>query len=200
MKSFTLSIIISFSSMPLVQSMEPVQNPKATTIELRYDASDRKGNTLLHKAIDCDDIEIARFLINSCKELVNIPNNNEETPLFYAVYMNSNKLVDLLIENGATVNHENKDENKSIFYYVMRQINKKMFITILKKLAEESDIKSDDLQGYDNAVLKQWNNYLEKKMQDVSSAGKYPLEPENYLKRLKNDLSKSTNVSKVKLL
>jgi ankyrin repeat protein len=64
-------------------------------------------STTIHEAISKGDLELVRHLIEKDSSLVNITDNNEMTPLHFAVIAESIETVSYLIDKGANINAVN---------------------------------------------------------------------------------------------
>lgn len=104
--------------------MRDEQKYKRITAEIKqgYDVNkrDRHGLTLLHKAADTDDIDIAKLLVSSNADVnIKVDNGggkhsryeNKLSPLHQAAYSDSYSVAKLLIDNGADIHA--LDENNS---------------------------------------------------------------------------------------
>lgn len=67
---------------------------------------DEDGETLFDLAADCNAVTIASYLLGTKEWDVNELNEDEETPLFFAVESDSIEMILLLLKNGADVNHK----------------------------------------------------------------------------------------------
>ncbi|RPB02039.1 ankyrin [Choiromyces venosus 120613-1] len=63
----------------------------------------RDGATILHKAVQYNDITSLRRVLKMCKKLINVPDFNRETPLQFAAYMGYADIVKELLKRGADV-------------------------------------------------------------------------------------------------
>ena len=75
--------------------------------------NDLGGN--IFTAINNNDINRIRDLINNNPNIVNQPDSEGKTPLILAVEHFNNDIISLLIENGANVNYINPTPEKSSF-------------------------------------------------------------------------------------
>jgi ankyrin repeat protein len=65
-----------------------------------------RGWTPLHRAAEMDDLEAARFFIHEAGEMVDVDNDDGETPLICASRRGCVKMVDFLVKNGADIELE----------------------------------------------------------------------------------------------
>ncbi|MFC2121324.1 ankyrin repeat domain-containing protein [Bacteroidota bacterium] len=81
-------------------------------------ATDNHSRTALHLASDCDNIEIAAFLIEKGAE-IDAKDLNSKTPLHYAAMKDKVSLAELLLEEGANINAQDKDDFAPIHWAAM---------------------------------------------------------------------------------
>lgn len=63
----------------------------------------RDGATILHKAVQYNDITSLRRVLKMQKDIINVPDSNRETPLQFAAYMGYTGIVKELLKGGADV-------------------------------------------------------------------------------------------------
>ena len=87
-------------------------------------AKDRDGETPLHKAVESDNIKMAKFLIDSGAD-VNDKNSliYGHTPLHYAVDRRNIELVKLLIDSGADFNIKDNNRGYTPLHYAVERKN-----------------------------------------------------------------------------
>ena len=91
----------------------------------RYDVQDSDGNTILHHVIESNDLEttaqyLALLVLNmddwGKNRIINIKNNQGDTPLHIAVRNNNENMIEMLIESGANVNIKNNNGERVEYY------------------------------------------------------------------------------------
>jgi uncharacterized protein len=87
---------------------------------------------------------------------VNAPNIIRATPLITAVNTNKTAYIDLLLENGANPNDQDKDGNTSFYYAVVHKLD----YTIYDKLAKHSLPKFEILNRDGEAILPSYMRML----------------------------------------
>ena len=97
---------------------------------------DYSGRTLLFKAIEARQVQMAKVLIEKGFD-VNATNKDGHTPLFHAVFDENLEAVDLLIKAHANMDLVDKRGDKPIDIARMLQLN-----TMEQKLIRKSMIKS----------------------------------------------------------
>jgi len=91
--------------------------------------------------IDNNNTESLKAFISKSKKFINNTNNDNDTPLLYAIKRNPNnlELIEILLSNGADVNHAN-NTNKNPLIYAIEQKNKNL-IELLKKYHADINYK-----------------------------------------------------------
>ncbi|MGB5919486.1 ankyrin repeat domain-containing protein [Arcobacter sp.] len=82
------------------------------------DLQDPEGNTSLHKAVKNKQIKQVKFLVEAGAD-VNIPNENEETPIFYSLYKKDKDIFVYLVEHGADI-YKEKEYDRSLLNVAIR--------------------------------------------------------------------------------
>ncbi|KAG4088702.1 ankyrin [Neocallimastix lanati (nom. inval.)] len=91
--------------------------------------------------IDNNNTESLKAFISKSKKFINNTNNDNDTPLLYAIKRNPNnlELIEILLSNGADVNHAN-NTNKNPLIYAIEQTNINL-IELLKKYHADINYK-----------------------------------------------------------
>ncbi|KAG4088703.1 ankyrin [Neocallimastix lanati (nom. inval.)] len=91
--------------------------------------------------IDNNNTESLKVFISKSKKFINNTNNDNDTPLLYAIKRNPNnlELIEILLSNGADVNHAN-NTNKNPLIYAIEQKNINL-IELLKKYHADINYK-----------------------------------------------------------
>ncbi|KAL6607118.1 ankyrin [Neocallimastix californiae] len=97
--------------------------------------------TIIKYLIDNNNTESLKAFISKSKKFINNTNNDNDTPLLYAIKRNPNnlELIEILLSNGADVNHAN-NTNKNPLIYAIEQKNKNL-IELLKKYHADINYK-----------------------------------------------------------
>jgi ankyrin repeat protein len=85
---------------------------KATNIRQK----DVKGNSLLHAATLADSVENIKLLLAKDKDLINIKNNDEMSPLYEAIDKLKTNSAKFLIEQGANLNEQDLNYGNSLLH------------------------------------------------------------------------------------
>lgn len=120
-------------------NLEDIENAYNENIDLNK--KDDKGVTLLHKCALKAYVESAKWLLDKNVD-IEAQDINGETALFYAMNSNNSEIVKFLLENGANINHKNKDLRLAVQEAV---INGKRTSTIL--LNNTKDLNNKDKYG-----------------------------------------------------
>ena len=149
-----------------------VSNLILTSPILDLDYQDKDGNTYLHLAVNAQQEEIIKSLIEK-GIFINKQNKEGNTALHLAYILNDNSIINLLLENGIDKNIVNKDN----------------------KLAEEMKIKT---KKYNQSL----NNEIRgSKLINNNRDGNKRKDIKNYIEknlRKKNNTSNNTNVNTIK--
>jgi uncharacterized protein len=115
------------------------------------------GNNSLAMRNQNRALEYLRFLIAAGVD-VNATNIVKTTPLIAAIKNNKTAYLDVLLENGANPNDQDKDGNTSFYYAVVHKLD----YTIYDKLAKQSLPKFEILNKDGEAILPSYTRMVNK--------------------------------------
>jgi ankyrin repeat protein len=111
--------------------------PQAVTI------NENTGETALHCAVRKESLEVAMFLIEKDRLLLEAENKKKQTPLALAVELKKPQMVKMLLEKGAKPDHVDADERTSLHNAVIGKDSE-----ILRLLVERgAKVESLDKDG-----------------------------------------------------
>ena len=90
------------------------------------------NSTALINAVQSEDVDCFKFLVNSCAANVNLPNSNGETALHYACFLGQAEMVRVLVENKVDV-HAMSNNNISAFNYSMFSTYPEIALKVLEE-------------------------------------------------------------------
>lgn len=114
---------------------------------------DTYGNTSAMRALKDNDIKTVKSIIEKEPTVLNIPNNDKETPLKIAFEKKQYDLAELLINNNASLDFTDKDGNTPLHYAVIQQ-NKHLVDLIIKKNPKAADIQNNNQEAPLNFAIK----------------------------------------------
>ncbi|KRW98286.1 Ankyrin repeat-containing domain [Pseudocohnilembus persalinus] len=113
-----------------------------------YQACDGYNRTCLHYACCSPNSHVVILLVGMCPDLVNQVDNNNLTPIHYAVLNNSVKQIEILrtlLENGGNVNARD-NEGKTCLWYASHQGKSRIIPILLKNNADINISDYENLQ------------------------------------------------------
>lgn len=111
---------------------------------------DADGKTLLYLAIDREDTQAVKELIEDGAD-VNLIAENEYSPLILACQKGNFEIIKLLIENGADINYQMGDNTYALYQLVGYQDldSKKDYLAMVKYMVENgADYRKDGFNNY----------------------------------------------------
>ena len=102
------------------------------------------ASTALISAVQSEDIECVKYLVNSCEADVNLVNSKGETALHYACHLGKEDMVQLLLDNNADV-HAVSGSNTSVLTCSMFSNYPEIALKLLDRTDKKEKSKSVEL-------------------------------------------------------
>lgn len=140
---------------------------------------DEQNNTLLHYICKTNNVKILKYILKYC--LVNMKNNDKETPIFNAIRSGNLEIVKTLVLNGALIELENKYK-ESTFDFADTDM-KQDLLEITEKHSYQMRIKKYPLMI---AILKEDIDYIRYSRIDYNLKDNFNLTVKDYAKQVNN--------------
>lgn len=120
-----------------------------------------KGLAPLHIACKMNQYETAAFISHLDRQTVNQKDSYGNTPIYYALYNNNLLLVDLLLKEGADLNHVN-EKQESPLDCAAQHVTSEIFDSVLQHLPRTrlSEYTEDEILGLINHACRAGNSQL----------------------------------------
>ncbi len=142
---------LAHSTFDSYSDIEQAEDESKTRDELSQEFGDIKPEDCFFKAVETNNISLAKFCFKNKIGNINLRNSNEQTPLMLAVKNLNLDLVKLFLENGAKVHYVDSEGNNALHYIMpIVPINDKASGDSPKY--KDEDYKQDDMMWFHSEV------------------------------------------------